>query len=92
MSRLSMEELMKSLKEERGKKLKEKKIALTLDEVRYKEFVTAIVLSSNGEEEVYETFNRITKIMVDTFIDSIDFYDLTEEDMDAIVDIFEELI
>ncbi len=92
MSRLSMEELMKSLKEERGKKLKEKKIALTLDEVRYKEFVTAIVLSSNGEEEVYETFNRITKIMVDTFIDSVDFYDLTEEDMDAIVDIFEELI
>ncbi len=92
MSRLSMEELMKSLKEERGKKLKEKKIALTLDEIRYKEFVTAIVLSSNGEEEVYETFNRITKIMVDTFIDSVDFYDLTEEDMDAIVDIFEELI
>ncbi len=92
MSRLSMEELMKSLKEERGKKLKEKKIALTLDEVRYKEFVTAVVLSSNGEEEVYETFNRITKIMVDTFIDSVDFYDLTEEDMDAIVDIFEELI
>lgn len=92
MSRLSMEELMKSLKEERAKKLKEKKIALTLDEVRYKEFVTAVVLSSNGEEEVYETFNRITKIMVDTFIDSVDFYDLTEEDMDAIVDIFEELI
>ncbi len=92
MSRLSMVELMKSLKEERENKLKEKKIALTLDEVRYKEFITAIVLSNNGEEEVFETFNRVSKVIVDAFINSVDFYDLTEEDMDAIVGIFEELI
>ncbi len=92
MSRLSMVELMKSLKEERENKLKEKKIALTLDEVRYKEFITAIVLSNNGEEEVFETFNRVSKVIVDAFINSVDFYDLTEKDMDAIVGIFEELI
>lgn len=92
MSRLSMEELMKSLKEEREKRAKEKKLVITLDEMRYKKLITAIIIANNGEQEVYETFKKVTTEVIDKYLDEIDFYDLTEEDMDSLVEVFEELV
>lgn len=87
-----MQELMKSLKESRDSSFKKKKLVISLDEIRYKEFITGIILTNNGEEDLSKTYQDIINKVIDSYLDSVDFYDLTEEDMDSMVDIFEEIM
>jgi hypothetical protein len=92
MSRVSMEDLIASLKESRENSSKKKKLMISLDETRYKELITAIVLENNGKEELYKSFQETINKIVDLYLSTIDFYDLTENDMNRIVDIFEEIV
>ena len=92
MSRISMEDLMSSLKESKNNSLKKKKLMISLDETRYKELITAIVLENNGREELHKSFQETINKIIDLYLDTVDFYDLTEDDMNRIVDIFEEIV
>lgn len=90
MSRASMEDLMSSLRESQNKK--KKKLVISLNERRYKELITAIVLENNGREDIHNSYQEVINKIIDLYLDSVDFYDLTEDDMDRIVNIFEEVI
>lgn len=92
MSRISMEDLISSLKESRENSIKKKKLMISLDETRYKELITAIVLENNGREALHQSFQETINKIIDLYLDSVDFYDLTEDDMNRIVDIFEEIV
>jgi len=92
MSKRSIEDLKEELLKIREKKVKEKKIFLSLEQHKYKKFLAAIVLCNTKNEEVDETYKRVTNKIVDDFIDSVDFYDLSEEDIESIADIFDDIV
>lgn len=92
MSKRSIEDLKEELLRIREKKGKEKKIFISLDSERYKRFLAAVVLSNNKNEEVEETYKNIINKLIDDFIESVDFYDLTEEDIKSIAEIFDDIV
>ena len=92
MSRRAIEDLKNDLIKLREKKSKEKKIFIPLELHKYKKFLAAIVLSNKKGEEMEETYKRVVNTLVEQFIESVDFYDLTEEDIESIADIFDEIV
>lgn len=92
MSKRSIEELKIQLNNIRDSKIKEKKLFLTLDEWRYKRFIAGVVLSNTKSESIEETYKTTINKIVDDFISSIDYYDLTEADISSIVDIFDDIL
>ncbi len=92
MSRRSVEDLKNELLKIRELKSKEKKVFISLESHKYKRFLAAVVLSNKKNEEMEETYKRIVNTMVDDFIEKVDFYDLTEEDIESIADIFDEIV
>lgn len=92
MSRRSIEELKEQLNAIREKKVKEKKIFISMDKDRYERFLSGVVLSNIQKESIEETYKRIINKMVDDFIASVDFYDLTEEDIKTISTMFDDIV
>ncbi|MBP6407336.1 MAG: hypothetical protein KA277_07940 [Fusobacteriaceae bacterium] len=92
MSRRSIEDLKFQLEAIRERKVKEKKIFISLDKEKYNRFLTAIVLSNKKDEEMEKTYKKIVNKMVDDFIESVDFYDLTEKDINTIAEMFDEIV
>ena len=92
MSKRSIEDLKLQLESIREKKSKEKKIFISLDKEKYNKFLTAVVLSNLKDEEMEKTYKKIVNKMIDDFIDSVDFYDLTEKDITTIAEMFDEIV
>ena len=92
MSRRSIEDLKFQLEAIRERKVKEKKIFIFLDKEKYNRFLTAIVLTNKKDEEMEKTYKKIVNKMVDDFIESVDFYDLTEKDINTIAEMFDEIV
>ena len=69
-----------------------KKIFISLDKEKYNRFLTAIVLSNKKDEEMEKTYKKVINKMVDDFIESVDFYDLTEKDINTIAEMFDEIV
>ena len=92
MSRRSIEDLKFQLEAIRERKVKEKKNNISLDKEKYNRFLTAIVLSNKKDEEMEKTYKKIVNKMVDDFIESVDFYDLTEKDINTIAEMFDEIV
>ena len=62
------------------------------DKEKYNRFLTAIVLSNKKDEEMEKTYKKVINKMVDDFIESVDFYDLTEKDINTIAEMFDEIV
>ncbi len=92
MSRRAVDDLKNELIKIREIKSKEKKVFISLELHKYKKFLAAVVLSNKKNEEMEETYKRIVNSMIDDFIEKVDFYDLTEEDIESIADIFDEIV
>lgn len=92
MSRRSIEDLKLHLESIRERKTKEKKIYISLDKEKYNKFLTAVVLSNLKDEEMEKTYKKVVNKMVDDFIESVDFYDLTEKDIITIAEMFDEIV
>ena len=92
MSRRSIEDLKLQLESIRERKTKEKKIYISLDKEKYNKFLTAVVLSNLKDEEMEKTYKKVVNKMVDDFIESVDFYDLTEKDINTIAEMFDEIV
>lgn len=92
MSRRSLEELKLELADLREKKTKEKKIFFSLEEHKYKKFLTAIVLSNKKGEEIEGTYKKVINNLIDSFIETTDFYDLSEDEIEEIAELFDEIV
>ncbi|MBN2838104.1 MAG: hypothetical protein JXM74_05055 [Fusobacteriaceae bacterium] len=92
MSRRSIEDLRLQLESIRAKKTKERKLFISIEKEKYNRFLTAVVLSNNKDEPMEVTYKKIVNKIIDDFIESVDFYDLIQEDIDTIADIFDEII
>ena len=92
MSRRSIEDLKLQLESIRERKTKEKKIYISLDKEKYNKFLTAVVLSNLKDEDMEKTYKKVVNKMVDDFIESVDFYDLTEKDINTIAEMFDEIV
>lgn len=92
MSRRSIEELKFELINLRERKIKEKRIFFSLEEHKYKKFLTAIVLSNKKGEEIEKTYKEVINSLIDSFIENTDFYDLSEDEIDEIAELFDEIV
>jgi len=92
MSRRSIEDLKEELLRIRDTKIKEKKLFVSLDSERYNRFMAAIVLTNNKTESLEETYLNIFNKIIDDFINSVDFFDLTSQDIEVIAELFDDIV
>ncbi|MBN1467679.1 MAG: hypothetical protein JXM74_07325 [Fusobacteriaceae bacterium] len=92
MSKRDLEELKNQLKQIKIRKQRDKRIVFSLPEEKYNKFLTAILLNNPLEREVDENLQKKLEELIDDFINEVDFYDLTEEDIENMGKIYDELI
>ena len=74
------------------RKQRDKRIVFSLPVEKYNKFLTASLLNNPLEREVDENLQKKLEELIDDFINEVDFYDLTEEDIENMGKIYDELI
>lgn len=92
MSKRDLEELKSQLEQIKIRKQRDKRIVFSLPVEKYNKFLTAILLNNPLEREVDENLQKKLEELIDDFINEVDFYDLTEEDIENMGKIYDELI
>jgi predicted nucleic acid-binding protein len=92
MSKRDLEELKNQLEQIKIRKQRDKRIVFSLPVEKYNKFLTAILLNNPLEREVDENLQKKLEELIDDFINEVDFYDLTEEDIENMGKIYDELI
>ena len=92
MSKRDLEELKNQLEQIKIRKQRDKRIVFSLPVEKYNKFLTAILLNNPLEREVDENLQKNLEELIDDFINEVDFYDLTEEDIENMGKIYDELI
>ena len=85
MSKRDLEELKNQLEQIKIRKQRDKRIVFSLPVEKYNKFLTAILLNNPLEREVDENLQKKLEELIDDFINEVDFYDLTEEDIENIL-------